>query len=55
VSLVALASGALDGDDALLAAGFDGILHTPCTTREVAELLRKIQDSIDLGVLVDLQ
>lgn len=55
VSLVALSPGALEGDDALLSAGFDGILHTPCTTREVAELLRKIQDSIDLGTLFDLQ
>lgn len=54
VSLVALASPAHGDDEMLMDCGFDGILRTPCTTAEVGDLLRKIQDSIDLGSQVDL-
>lgn len=55
VALVALASPAQGDDEMLMDRGFDGILRTPCTTAEVGEILRKIQDSIDLGTLFDLQ
>ena len=54
VALVALASPAHGDDELLMDRGFDGILRTPCTTAEVGEILRKIQDSIDLGTLFDL-
>lgn len=52
ILLVALISDK-QAEDACLEAGFDEVLFKPYSAREIAQLLRKIQESVDMGSEVE--